>query len=89
MFLPGRQYQMDAATKVVKQRLSVLGPAEKLVPRLAVDALDVAVLHGIARHDAVPVDLLLFRPGEDGVRGELRAIVADDDAGPSTLFCKT
>ena len=59
---------------------------QQLVPHLAIEALDVAVLHGLARHDVMPVDPVFLRPGEDGMRGELRAIVADNHAGPSSLL---
>ena len=54
---------------------------QQLVPHLAIEALDEAVLHGLPRHDVVPIDPLILRPGEDAVRGELRAVVADDHAG--------
>lgn len=40
---------------------------QQLVPHLAIEALDVAVLHGLPRHDVVPLDPLILRPGEDGV----------------------
>ena len=39
------------------------------------------VLHRLARGDVVPGDLLPIRPGQDCGRGQLGAIVRDDDAG--------
>ena len=60
------------------------GLVQQLVPHLAIETLDVAVLHGLPRHDVVPLDPLILRPGEDGVRGELGPVVADDQAGPTS-----
>ena len=51
---------------------------EQLVARATVEALDVAVLHRLARCDVVPLDADLSAPGEDRVRCELGAIIADD-----------
>jgi len=51
---------------------------EELVAHPAVEALDEAVLHRFARRDGVPFDLMIRGPAEDGVRGELGAVVADD-----------
>lgn len=50
---------------------------KQLVPYLAIEALDVAILHGLAP---------ILRPGEDGVRGELGPAVADDQTGPASPF---
>ena len=49
-----------------------------LIPHLAIEALDVAIPNQLARHDVVQLDPLILRPGEDGVRGEFGAFVADD-----------
>lgn len=62
----------------------VEGEEQRLVQHLAVEALDVAVLHGLAPHDVVPLEQLFIRPGEDGVRGELCAVVAYDHAVPAS-----
>ncbi len=59
-----------------KNRLSF----KELIAHPAVEALDITVLHGLARRDVVPFDAMILRPGEDGVRGELRAVVGDDHA---------
>src|SRR3954451_8227859 len=53
---------------------------EELVAHAAVEALDVAVLHGLAFLDVVPVHQVVLRPGEDGIRGELGAVVRDAHA---------
>lgn len=42
-------------------------------------------LHRLAGRNVMPFDAVLIRPGEDGVRGELAAIVADDHPGPAAL----
>ena len=51
---------------------------EQLVAQAAVEALDKAVLLRLAGRDVVPADARLIRPLQDGVRGVLRAVVADD-----------
>ena len=53
------------------------GFVEALVAELAVEALDEAILHRFARRDVVPFDVTLLLPGQDGVRRELGAIVAN------------
>ena len=45
---------------------------ETLVAELAVEALDVAVLHGFARLDEQMPDMVLLRPGDEGPAGELQ-----------------
>jgi len=51
---------------------------EQLIAQPAVEALDEAVLLRLAGRDVVPADTGLVRPGENGVRGRLGAVVADD-----------
>lgn len=41
------------------------------------EALDERILHGLARRDVMPADAALIGPGQDGVAGELAAVVAD------------
>src|SRR5512139_3352955 len=48
---------------------------EALVAELAVEALDVAVLHGFARLDEQMPDVMLDRPGDESPAGELRPVV--------------
>ena len=55
------------------------GLVQELVAHPAVERLTIAVLHGLARGDVMPVHLHLLGPGQDGVRGELGPIIADDD----------
>ena len=62
--------------KTKEQRL-----VEELVAHAAVEALAEGVLHRLARRDVMPGDALGLAPGENGVRGELGAIVGDDDPG--------
>ena len=57
---------------------------EALVPQSAVEALDEAILHRLARCDVVPFDAVLLLPSKDGVRRELGAVVADDHAGAAS-----
>ncbi len=51
---------------------------EELVAEAAVEALDEAVLHRLARRDVVPVDASPLAPGEDCHRGQLRPVVRDN-----------
>lgn len=59
-----------------KQRL-----VQELVPHLGIEGFADAVLHRLARRDEVPGDANLFGPGQHRVRGELGAMIADDQAG--------
>ena len=54
---------------------------QALVPQAAVEALDEAVLHRLARRDVMLFDLPFLLPFEHRVRGQLRAVVADHHAG--------
>ena len=54
------------------------GLVQQLIPHLAIEALDVAVLHWLPRHDVVPLDLLILRPGEDGVRSEFGPVAPSE-----------
>lgn len=54
---------------------------EALIPEPTVERLNEAILHRLVRRDVVPFHLTLFLPGQDSVRGQLGAIVADDHAG--------
>lgn len=55
------------------------GFVQKLVPHPAVEHLADAVLLRLPRRDEVPGDLLPLRLCEHGVRGELGAMVADNE----------
>ena len=61
----------DGAADVVEAKEQAL--IQQLVAHPAIEALDIPVLHRLARRDVVPFDAMILRPGEDGVRGELRA----------------
>lgn len=41
---------------------------EQLVAHPTVETLDIAVLHRLSRRDVVPLDLVILRPGKDGIR---------------------
>ena len=56
------------------------GFVQELVAHAPVEALDEAVLHRFARRDVMPVDFVFRAPGEDGVRGQLGAVIGDDHA---------
>src|ERR1700754_1331925 len=53
---------------------------EALVAQPADEALGKSVLHRFARGDVMPVDTALLLPGEDRVRSQLGAVIADDQA---------
>ena len=61
------------------------GLVEQLVAHAAVEALDVAILHRLAWGDVMPLDSHFPAPGEDCVRGQLGAVVADDYSGLAAL----
>src|SRR5262249_28376863 len=50
---------------------------QQLIPQPTVEALDEGILHGLARRDVVPGDTALIGPCQDGVAGQLAAVVAD------------
>lgn len=56
--------------------MQCLQPAlvQVLVPELAVEALDLAILHGAPRLDQDVANAMRLRPGHEGSAGELRAI---------------
>ena len=66
------------------QRVEHLG-VQQFVAQLAVEALDVAVLHGLAGHDVVDRDAVLLCPRVEVRRGELRTVVAGDRLGRTVL----
>src|SRR5919107_2130984 len=57
---------------------------QELIPQPALEALADPVLHRLAGRDEVPWNLVLARPGEHRVRGELGAVVGDDELGLAT-----
>lgn len=62
------------------QRLEPL-LVQALVAELAVEALDVAVLHGLARSDQDVPDAMAGGPGHEGSTGELRAVIGPHRRG--------
>ena len=53
------------------------GLVQELVAQPAVEAFDEGVLDRLSRRDVMPADVALIGPGEDGVGGQLGAVVAD------------
>jgi hypothetical protein len=53
------------------------GLVQELVAQPGVEALDEGILCRLSRRDVVPLDAGFRGPGEDGVAGQLRAVVAD------------
>lgn len=90
--IPGRRYPANAAVRpnlvVVPTPCGNLGAClaqalepvliEALVAELAVEALDVAVLHGTPWLDENVADMVLLGPGDEGPAGELRAVIGSD-----------
>jgi hypothetical protein len=74
----------DLAPGVIKAEEQAL--VEQLVAHPAVEAFDKAILHRLARRDEMPIHLHLPAPGEHRVAGELRAVVADDQARRAPSF---
>jgi hypothetical protein len=65
------------------------GLVQQLVAHPAVESLYEAILRKLARFDIVRGDVLILGPGQDGGEGELRAVVAADQAGstPALELC--
>ena len=59
---------------------------QALVAQATIKAFDKAVLLRLARRDVMPLDPGVLAPGEDGVTGELGAIVADHHARQPATF---
>ena len=59
---------------------------EAFVSQPAVEAFDEPVLHGLARLNVMPFDLALLLLLKNGVRCQLRAVVADDHARVAAPF---
>src|SRR4051812_3969208 len=47
---------------------------QQLIAHAAVERLDIAVLHRLARGNGMPLDPMLGTPGQNGVRGEFGAV---------------
>lgn len=61
----------------MRQR-SKQGLVEQLVAQATDEGFGEGILHRLARRGVVPIDLVVVDPPQNGVRGELSAIVADD-----------
>jgi len=66
------------AAGMAQRREQVL--IEALLAHPAVEALDQAILHGLARRDIVPSDLTILLPLEQCIAGQFCPVVADDEA---------
>ena len=77
---PGLQHR-PSVTEGAEQRL-----VEQLVAQAAVEALVVAVLLRLAGRDLAPADLHVVGPAQDGVGGQLRAVVAGPRTGSEDLL---
>ena len=72
----------DDPSGLAKVREQVL--VEAFVAQPAVERLDEAVLRRLAGSDVMPFHIAILLPSEDGARGQLGAVVADDHAGLGT-----
>ena len=59
---------------------------QRFIAHLAIEALDITILHGLSWRDVMPVDLVILAPGEDGIGGEFSSIVTDNHARLSPAF---
>src|SRR5215471_21176103 len=80
-----RASRVVVATPVFDDPARLLQASEQvLVQALIAKTPDKAfckpILHGLARRDVVPLDPAFRLPLQDRVRGQLRAVVADDKA---------
>lgn len=53
-------------------------PFQQLASHPAVEGVDIAVLHRLVRRDVMPLDAVILRQSEDGVRGEFGAVIGND-----------
>ena len=53
---------------------------QEVIAHAPVERLNEPVLHGLAGGNAVPLDLAVFLPFQDRVRGQLGPIIADHHA---------
>src|SRR3954470_15506678 len=74
----------DLAPGVVQAEEQAL--VEQLVAHPTIEAFDRAVLHRLAPGDEMPIQVHLPAPGKHRVAGELRAVVADDQARRAPSF---
>lgn len=74
----------DGAAGMIEAEEEAL--VEQLVAHASVEALDISILHWPSRRDVVPFDLVIFRPGKDGIRGEFGAVVGDDHSWLAASF---
>src|SRR3954468_7845584 len=73
----------DAASGVIEAEEQ--GFIEKLISHPAVETLAKAVLHGLARCDEVPGDVVLLRPGQHGV--EVNSVPLSETIIPGLPRC--
>jgi hypothetical protein len=76
----------DLGSRLVQALEPVL--VQTLVAELAVEALDVAVLHGSPWLDQDVFDAVPRCPGDEGSAGELRAVVCPDDCRVAPESCR-
>ena len=74
----------DAGSGVIEAEEQ--GFIEKLISHPTVKALAKSILHGFARCNEVPIDVVFFSPSQHGVRRELGAVVRDDQSRLAALF---
>lgn len=75
---------VDGATGMIEAKEQAF--VQEFVTHAAVEGFDVTILHRFSGRNVVPFDLVIFRPGQDCVRRELRAVIGDDHAGLTASF---
>ena len=85
----GRGSKKHHSSKPTPSRIGLTAlTRSELIAQPAVEAFDKAVLLRFGRRDVVPPDADRVRPAEDGIRGQLGAVIADDRVGAPPLAVK-
>lgn len=74
----------DGAAGVIEAKEQAF--VEQFVAHPTVEGFNIAVLHRLSWRDIVPLNLVILRPGQDGIRGEFRAVIGDNHSWLAASF---